>query len=232
MCQKHTLGFYNFRILTWNYDNGIINPTQRGVDMNKDHHKILGIKKNASIEEIKKAYKARVKEFHPDVNNNPDSVDMFIKIKTAYEELIKSKTNNSIFSDYKIAGNNFDINFIDPDCIFVGDIYVVKYKLRYDFFASFEEQTYKQLVEKNAVLLRVGFCEYINLSKIKNDFDLEQIQTKLNDKSKRSKVVILGDFFKPYADQYIAVNVIPYSIFDENEKINHSSLIKKMVINR
>ena len=60
-------------------------------------------------------------------------------------------------SGYKTADKDFDITNLDPDCIFIGDVYVVKYKPKYDIRAPFEEQTYlklkideaKKLIRKN-----------------------------------------------------------------------------------
>ena len=35
----------------------------------KEYHKILGIERDASPEEIKQAYRNKAKKFHPDINN-------------------------------------------------------------------------------------------------------------------------------------------------------------------
>ena len=43
----------------------------------------LGISSSASIAEVKKAYRLKAKEFHPDVNNSPDAADQFRKITEA-----------------------------------------------------------------------------------------------------------------------------------------------------
>ncbi|HOJ65044.1 MAG TPA: J domain-containing protein [Spirochaetota bacterium] len=59
-----------------------------------DCYKILGISKNASIAEIKKAYRKAVSELHPDKKKD-DSYDneKFQQIVTAYKELLKIKKN-------------------------------------------------------------------------------------------------------------------------------------------
>lgn len=49
------------------------------------HYELLGVKQDASAEEIKKAYRKRSRAFHPDVN--PDADDMFVLINTAYDVL-------------------------------------------------------------------------------------------------------------------------------------------------
>jgi curved DNA-binding protein len=54
----------------------------------KDYYKILGVSKNATEEEIKKAYRKLAKQYHPDANkNNPEATEKFKEIGEAYEVL-------------------------------------------------------------------------------------------------------------------------------------------------
>ena len=50
---------------------------------NKDYYKILGVDKNASREEIKKAYKRLAKKYHPDLNKESGSEEKFKQINEA-----------------------------------------------------------------------------------------------------------------------------------------------------
>jgi hypothetical protein len=59
---------------------------------------ILGLAANADLEKIRKAYRLKAKESHPDVNNNPNAQQQFIEINEAYEFLVKEKTGK-IYSD-------------------------------------------------------------------------------------------------------------------------------------
>lgn len=50
-------------------------------------YEILGIKEGATEEEIKKAFKKRALELHPDKNKAPDAHDKFLQLKEAYERV-------------------------------------------------------------------------------------------------------------------------------------------------
>ena len=53
-----------------------------------DYYEILGLKKNASTEDIKKAYRKLARKFHPDVNpDNPEANKKFQQINEANEVL-------------------------------------------------------------------------------------------------------------------------------------------------
>ena len=54
--------------------------------MAKDFYKILGVEKNASQEEVKKAFRKQAHQYHPDKNNGDDT-----KLK---EEKQPSDTNS------------------------------------------------------------------------------------------------------------------------------------------
>lgn len=48
---------------------------------------VLGVRRNASDEEIKSAYRRMVRQWHPDVCKEPNAAEMFIRIREAYELL-------------------------------------------------------------------------------------------------------------------------------------------------
>jgi molecular chaperone DnaJ len=53
----------------------------------RDYYEVLGLGKNASKDEIKKAYRKLSKQYHPDINKEADAADKFKEIKEAYETL-------------------------------------------------------------------------------------------------------------------------------------------------
>lgn len=54
---------------------------------NKSLYDTLGVSKDASLEDIKKAYRRLARKYHPDINKEPDAEDKFKEINGAYEIL-------------------------------------------------------------------------------------------------------------------------------------------------
>src|SRR5438477_3190007 len=53
----------------------------------KDYYKTLGVPKNASTDDIKKAYRKLARQYHPDVNKKADAERRFKEINEAHEVL-------------------------------------------------------------------------------------------------------------------------------------------------
>lgn len=53
----------------------------------RDYYEILGISRQATAEEIKKAFRKKARQYHPDVNQDPNAEHMFKELGEAYEVL-------------------------------------------------------------------------------------------------------------------------------------------------
>src|SRR5690348_3009215 len=53
----------------------------------RDYYEVLGVPRDASAEDIRRAYRKLAREYHPDVNEDPGAEDRFKEISEAYEVL-------------------------------------------------------------------------------------------------------------------------------------------------
>lgn len=75
----------------------------------KDYYKIMGVSRDASQEEIKRAYRRLARKYHPDVSKEPDAEQRFKEVGEAYEVLSdpeKRSAYDTLGQDWK-AGQQF-----------------------------------------------------------------------------------------------------------------------------
>ncbi len=53
----------------------------------KDYYKVMGVKRDATQDEVKRAYRKLARKFHPDVSKEPDAEARFKEVGEAYEVL-------------------------------------------------------------------------------------------------------------------------------------------------
>ena len=77
----------------------------------RDLYEVLGVARDASDKDIKKAYRRLAMKYHPDVNKEPGAEDKFKEINEAYEAL-SNPEKRKLYDQYGLAGldPNFDPN--------------------------------------------------------------------------------------------------------------------------
>lgn len=71
--------------------------------MGKDYYKILGVSKDATEDEIKKAYRKMALKYHPDKNKSPGAEEKFKEIAEAYD-VLSDKQKREVFDKYGEEG--------------------------------------------------------------------------------------------------------------------------------
>jgi DnaJ-class molecular chaperone len=67
---------------------------------NKNYYEILGVETDATYVQIKSSYRKLARKYHPDINKDPQAIEIFKKITTAYETLSdpQKKSNYDIIN--------------------------------------------------------------------------------------------------------------------------------------
>lgn len=75
----------------------------------RDYYEVLGVSKDASEDEIKKAYRKLSKKYHPDINKDPDAPEKFKEVAEAYEVLSDSQ-KRAAYDQYGHASTDPNFN--------------------------------------------------------------------------------------------------------------------------
>ena len=161
----------------------------------KDYYKILGIDKNATKEEIKRAYKRLAKKYHPDLNKSENAAEKFKEINEAAAILADDEKRTQYdqygttadqfrgfegfdFSDFMsdITGSGFDFDSIF-ESFFGGSPFGTRRRgprrgadLRYDLEITLEEASTG--VTKHIVVPRLEQCTKCHGSGAESEADI------------------------------------------------------------
>ena len=72
-----------------------------------NYYELLGIKEDATVDEIKEAYKREIKKWHPDINKDPEASNISMKINEAKDILLDENKRKEY--DYSIKHKEEDI---------------------------------------------------------------------------------------------------------------------------
>lgn len=145
----------------------------------RDYYELLGVARTATADEIKKAYRQKARQYHPDVNQEGNAEEMFKQLGEAYE-ILGDDQKRAAYDRYGHAafeggaggpasgGMGFDINDIFEGIFsnFAGGggsrrrAPTKGSDLRYDLTISFEEAVFG--VEKNIEVTRPESCHTCN----------------------------------------------------------------------
>jgi molecular chaperone DnaJ len=123
----------------------------------RDYYEILGVSRNATQDEIKRAYRQLARKYHPDVSTEPDAEARFKEINEAYQ-VLSDPDKRAAYDRFGHAGPpgvGFDFGFRDPFEIFE-EVFGVDFgfrtgrrrgprrgaDLRYDLHLRFEEAVF------------------------------------------------------------------------------------------
>jgi molecular chaperone DnaJ len=94
----------------------------------RDYYEILGVPKNASNEDLKSAFRRLARQYHPDVNKEPDAEERFKEINEAYA-VLSDADRRAAYDRFGHAGvqgaggmPDFNVDFSDFADIF-GDLF-------------------------------------------------------------------------------------------------------------
>jgi molecular chaperone DnaJ len=89
----------------WHNPRNRLQPDRDGMDtrMAQDFYELLGVERDADAGTIKRAYRRKARELHPDVSDEPDAEERFRRVTEAYE-VLSDDERRGIYDRYGEAG--------------------------------------------------------------------------------------------------------------------------------
>ena len=115
---------------------------------NKDYYSILGVSKDATDAEIKKAYRKLSLQYHPDRNpGNKEAEEKFKEVAEAYSVLSDGQKRQQYDTFGSVDDNGFNMN-MNPD-----DIFAQFMKMHHDFGFGFTDEPQERVYRGNDKIL-------------------------------------------------------------------------------
>lgn len=186
---------------------------------NMNFYNILGVKENASKDEIKKVYRGLVLKYHPDKSSNPNSTDKFREIHAAYTILyddIKRKEYDELSNEDKYKMYDMFKDYLVNISPLYADIYNIIIKCysnkESDLKEDFNNFNFKNIYNK--VITSAQFP-----LKIKNDLNIYgTIYTNIRERySNKYKIITVN---RTQNNNTVSKYVVPVT---ENEIVINSA---------
>ncbi|MDP4126020.1 MAG: DnaJ domain-containing protein [Bacillota bacterium] len=112
----------------------------------KDYYSILGVDQNATIDEIKIAFRTLMKIWHPDVCSRNDAYEKFVEIVEAYE-LLKDPQQRKLYDEMRKTSEDASIEEAEdnPTTLFGCLIIIVLIIMSLSFVAYIAYRVYTTL---------------------------------------------------------------------------------------
>ena len=88
----------------------------------RDYYDVLGVGRDASQDEIRRAYRQKAREYHPDVNASPDAADRFREVKEAYD-VLSDDEKRAMYDRFGHNADPFSRGFSDFSGFGIDDLF-------------------------------------------------------------------------------------------------------------
>lgn len=122
-----------------------------------DYYELLGVKRDATSEEIKKAYRKQAKKWHPDINKDKDAPNISKKLNEAKEILLDESKRQK----YDVYLQETEKNKYNPKYKETKEYYETKETNNHETSSPYTEETYTKWQYFNTYL------KYYNASKLR-----------------------------------------------------------------
>src|SRR5213596_1536853 len=87
---------------------GNLDSAQMATTTKKDYYEILGVKKSASTEDIRKAFRKLARKYHPDVNPGDKAAEEKFKALSEANEVLSDPKKRKIYDQLGFYSDNID----------------------------------------------------------------------------------------------------------------------------